>query len=193
MENCIFSIGHGNKTFEEFLKELEPYGIGYLIDVRSHPFSKWNTAFNQPNLQRETAAHNIIYVYMGDTIGGLPSGGDKEVSCYTYVDHKRYVDYEKIAQQPFFQEGMDRLVTAYEKSLKVAVMCSETRPETCHRSKLIGEELKKRGIPMKHIVGDKLLSQDYIISLVRGGEFERDLFNEVSEGEMSQRLSVRNH
>jgi uncharacterized protein (DUF488 family) len=40
--NTIFSIGHGNKTIEEFILELKSFDIQYLIDVRSIPYSKYN-------------------------------------------------------------------------------------------------------------------------------------------------------
>ena len=40
-------------------------------------------------------------------------------------------------------------------------MCSEGRPEQCHRSKLIGEALAAAGIPVCHIDEDGgLLTQD---------------------------------
>ena len=47
----IYTIGHGNKSFEEFLLELNSLGIKYLIDIRSKPYSKWSTHFNQEPLK----------------------------------------------------------------------------------------------------------------------------------------------
>ena len=31
METSLYSIGHGHKTVEEFLAELQAYGIEYLV------------------------------------------------------------------------------------------------------------------------------------------------------------------
>ena len=38
--STLYSIGHGNKTIEEFEEELRSFGILYLIDVRTKPYSK---------------------------------------------------------------------------------------------------------------------------------------------------------
>ncbi|MBP5423843.1 MAG: DUF488 family protein, partial [Paludibacteraceae bacterium] len=48
--STLYSIGHGNKTIEEFEEELRSFGIQYLIDVRTTPYSKWNPSFNQEGL-----------------------------------------------------------------------------------------------------------------------------------------------
>ena len=43
-------------------------------------------------------------------------------------------------------------------------MCSEGKPEQCHRSKLIGELLAALGIPVVHIdENDELRSQEEVI------------------------------
>ena len=31
--DSLFSIGHGNKTIEEFLNELKSFDIAYLVDT----------------------------------------------------------------------------------------------------------------------------------------------------------------
>src|ERR1039458_10065985 len=140
----IYSIGHGSKKIEDFLKELNSFQISYLIDIRSSPYSKFNPQFNREMLKHELEKANITYVYLGDSLGGLPN----DRSCY--VDGK--VDYDIIKEKTFFKEGLERLIIANEKDIKIAVMCSETKPEECHRSKLIGQELLKHNISMQHIV-----------------------------------------
>jgi uncharacterized protein (DUF488 family) len=54
-------------------------------------------------------------------------------------------------------------------------MCSEGRPEQCHRSKLIGEALATAGIHVCHIdeTGQLLTQQQVIDRLTRG---QLDLF-----------------
>lgn len=149
MEVTLFSIGHGNKSIQEFLDELQSFGISYLVDVRSVPFSKWNPQFNQEMLQMDLKSHSITYVYMGNVIGGKPSDSE----CF---DSKGFFDYNKMAKNPAFVSGLARLADAQSKSLKLAVMCSEADPSECHRSKLIGRELyDKYSINMRHIIGVK--------------------------------------
>ena len=171
MANTVFSIGHGNKTFETFLRELKSFDIQYLIDIRSKPYSKWNPDFSQMPLQNHLKGSSIIYVYMGDVLGGLPS--DRE--CYTN-DH---VDYDKLSKKQFFIDGLNRIITANEKNIRVALMCSESDPAMCHRSKLIGQELLKKGIQMQHIIDvDKVLPQEEVMLIVTGGDGLIDLFGE---------------
>jgi len=155
-QSTIYSIGHGNKTIEQFIDEIKLYNIEYLIDVRTTPYSKWNPHFNKNELIYALKENNIKYIYLGDKIGGLPS--DK--SCYT-DDGK--IDYLLLKDKNFFKEGLNRLVKANSKNIKVVTMCSETKPEECHRSKLIGKELLMIDIDMKHIINkDKLKLQSDI-------------------------------
>lgn len=84
---------------------------------------------------------------MGDLLGGLP----EDLSCYT----NGFVDYDKLKEKDFFKKGLQRLSAANDKKIKVAIMCSESKPEECHRTKLIGEELKKKEIIINHIARTK--------------------------------------
>jgi len=43
------------------------------------------------------------------------------------------------------------LKSAYEQGYDVAIMCSELKPEDCHRSKLIGVTLQDESIKVQHI------------------------------------------
>jgi uncharacterized protein (DUF488 family) len=170
----IYSIGHGTKKIEVFLDELNSYQISYLVDVRTSPYSKYNPQFNREMLKHDLEREGITYVYLGDNLGGLPS----DRSCY--VDGK--VDYDQIKEKGFFKEGLKRLIIAYEKNLNVAVMCSESKPEECHRSKLIGQELLKQNISLLHIISaDKIKEQTTVMNELTKGKGVVDLFgNETS-------------
>ena len=170
----LYSIGHGNKKIENFIHELKSSNIIYLVDIRSKPYSKWNPAFNQSSLQLELKRHKIIYVFLGDSLGGLP----EDRSCYDY-DGK--VVYDLVKEKEFFKEGIKRLITANEKKINVAIMCSESKPEECHRSKLIGQELFKEDIELKHIISEKeIKSQTTVINELTKGKGSVDIFgNEI--------------
>jgi uncharacterized protein (DUF488 family) len=116
----------------------------------------------------------IQYVYLGDKLGGLP----KDITCYT--DGK--VDYDKLKEKEFFKEGLKRLINANKSRVKVVIMCSETDPKDCHRSKLIGEELLKFNINLKHIIGiNKYKDQHTVILELTKGKNTTDLFgNKIS-------------
>ena len=89
------------------------------------------------------------------------------------------IDYTKMAKKEQFISGLNRLVVANQKQIRLAVMCSESEPEMCHRSKLIGEELRKQNIVMHHIVGiNKSISQIDVINMLTKGQGIVNLFGE---------------
>ncbi|MDD2191183.1 MAG: DUF488 domain-containing protein [Bacteroidales bacterium] len=172
METTLYSIGHGNKSIEEFKKELFSFGIDYIVDVRSMPYSKWNPDFNRLNMEK---IFKKSYTYMGDVLGGLPE--DK-----TFHDSEGKFLYGVMAEKDSFKKGLQRLIIANEKQIKIAIMCSESNPSDCHRSKLIGEELLKIGISIKHIIGQyKVKSQEKVRLEVTKGRNPEDLFGGKEE------------
>jgi len=169
-ETTIYSIGHGNKKIEDFINELKSFNIFFLLDIRSKPFSKWNPQFNQNELKFNLEENGIKYVFVGDTLGGLP----EDRTCY---DFNGKVVYDKIKEKDFFKEGLERLTIANEKKINLAIMCSEANPEECHRSKLIGQELLKKKISIKHIISNKLIkSQEMVMIELTKGKGTVDLF-----------------
>ena len=79
-----------------------------------------------------------------------------------------------------YQIGIKRLQTAVAQKQCVVLMCSEGKPENCHRSKLIGESLEKRNIRISHIdENNELQPQMHIINRLTGGQmplFGEDAF-----------------
>ncbi len=172
-DTTTYSIGHGRKKIEEFITELKKFHIQYLLDIRSKPFSKWSPQFNQAELKSSLNNVGIKYLFMGDTLGGLPS----DRSCYN-ADGK--IIYSIMKDKDFFKEGLNRLITANQKKAVIAIMCSESKPEECHRSKLIGEELLKNKISIRHILpGGAVEKQEAIINRLNKGRGNVDLFEEV--------------
>jgi uncharacterized protein (DUF488 family) len=166
----LYTIGHGNRNPDDFLLLLKQFGIAYVIDVRSQPYSKFNPQFNKDILKFFLESNNIKYIFMGDLIGGRP----KDTSCYD-IDGK--VDYEIVKEKDFFKSGVDRLKLAYDKNLTVALMCSESKPSECHRSKLIGRVLINDKIALKHIdENGKIKDQSAVINELNKGLSEFDLF-----------------
>lgn len=169
----LYSIGHGHKSQADFLAELHSFGITYLVDVRSSPYSKWSPEyFNQDHLRMWLPQEGITYDYMGNTIGGRPLND----RCYTTIKingkEPVYLSYEKMAAESVFQAGLRRLVACFEEKsrqgIAIAIMCSETDPKQCHRSKLIGRELYfGYGINMHHLtkVGGFLTQEQVMMEL----------------------------
>ncbi len=158
----IYTVGYGNRPIEIFTELLHKYHIKYLVDVRSQPYSQYNQQFSKEPLATYLSQYGIRYMFMGDTLGGRP----KDESCY---DEKGSVDYAKLSSKLFYQEGIGRLHTAWEKNLSVVVMCSEVKPSECHRGKLIGNTLTEQGITVAHIdENGKIKQQQEVNQLIVG-------------------------
>jgi uncharacterized protein (DUF488 family) len=102
-------------------------------------------------------------------------GRTKDPACHT--DGK--VNYDKVRAQPFFQAGLERVKKAFTQRRRLTLMCSEGRPEQCHRSKLIGEALTVAGLAVAHIDEDgQVLTQQQVIDRLTQGQL--DLFGPPS-------------
>lgn len=167
----LYTIGYGARSVEELVALLGSLAIEYLVDVRTSPYSKFKPEFNQELLRYQVERQGLRYLFLGDTLGGQP----KDPACFT--DGK--VDYDKVRAQPFFQAGLERLRKANAQGLRLALLCSEGRPEQCHRSKLIGEALAAEGISVGHIDEDgRVLTQQQVIDRLTQGQL--DLFGQSS-------------
>ena len=165
---AIYTIGYGKREVDEFIAVLESHSVNFLVDVRSAPFSKFKPAFSRDALDTALRTRGIRYVFMGDLLGGRPAERD----CY--IDGK--VDYERLKATDSFRRGIARLRSAWEQSLRVCLMCSEGRPEDCHRSKLIGEVLEAEALGIRHIDADgNLKTQAAVIQALKRGQMQ--LFN----------------
>ena len=148
---------------EQLIAILQKYEIAYLVDVRSAPYSRYKPEFSKDALAGELQRHRITYVFMGDTLGGRPEDKD----CY--VNGK--VAYEKVENTAGYRHGIQRILTAFSQQRRVALMCSEGKPEHCHRSKLIGVTLEGKDVPVIHIdENDEQRSQTQVLDRLTAGQ-----------------------
>ena len=159
----IYTIGYGSRSIAEFIEVLHQHEIAYLIDVRSAPYSRYKPEFSKASLANALEQHNIRYIFMGDTLGGRPN----DETCYV----NGRLDYEKVKEREYYQRGIERLHTAFSQQYSVVLMCSEGKPEECHRCKLIGASLTTQDIPVIHIdENDEQVTQAKAIERLTGGQ-----------------------
>lgn len=159
----IYTIGYGSRSIAEFIEVLHQHEIAYLIDVRSAPYSRYKPEFSKAALAKALEQHDIRYVFMGDTLGGRPD----DETCY--VNGK--LDYERVKEREYYRRGIERLHTAFLQQHAVVLMCSEGKPEECHRCKLIGATLTTQEIPVIHIdENDEQVIHEKVIERLTGGQ-----------------------
>ena len=140
----IYTIGHSNIAIARFIDLLRSHSIQVLVDTRSQPYSRYAPQFNRESLQTSMAQAGIAYLYLGDQLGGRPRGA-------RYYLPEGTVDYDQLAEAPFYQEGIERLKHEAESHC-LAIMCSEADYKNCHRYKLITRSLINEGIEVQHIL-----------------------------------------
>ena len=159
----IYTIGYGSRSIEEFVEVLQRFDIAYLVDVRSAPYSRYKPEFSKAELAARLQRLGIRYLFMGDTLGGQPD----DENCYM----NGVVDYQRVQATQLYADGIRRIRTAFAQQQRVALMCSEEKPEECHRSKLIGVTLQEGEIPVVHIdERGAPRSQVEIIDRLTGGQ-----------------------
>lgn len=159
----LYTIGYGAREIDTFIDTLRAFEIAYLIDIRSRPYSRYKPDFSKDALSSHLKKAGIRYVFMGDTLGGQPD----DPACYT--DGK--VDYKLVSERPSFRRGLERLHDAQQQGLRVVLMCSEGKPEQCHRSKLIGKRLVEEGMSVAHIdENDEERDQEEVMLRLHGGQ-----------------------
>ncbi|GBF79872.1 DUF488 domain-containing protein [Aphanothece sacrum] len=139
----LYTIGHSDHSLEDFIKLLKQHHITAVADVRSHPYSRYLSHFNKSELQASLEKENITYVFLGQELGARPNNEN----CY--INGKAV--YEKIANTALFQEGIQRVLKGVKK-YRVALMCAEKDPLTCHRTILVCQQLNSYNLEIKHIL-----------------------------------------
>ena len=143
----LFTIGHSNHSLDFFLELLVAHRISTITDVRSSPYSKYSPHFNKDVLDSVLRNAGINYTFLGRELGAQRSEDD----CYIEGQAK----YDRIAKLPTFQHGLETVLQEVELH-RIALMCSESEPITCHRTILVCREVKKicPDLEITHILGD---------------------------------------
>jgi uncharacterized protein (DUF488 family) len=175
MTKTIYTIGHSNGTADRLLELLRQHEITAVADVRSQPYSRFNPQFNREALASVLRSSGVDYVFLGHELGAR----SEDPACY----RNGRAQYALIARTPLFERGIERLLAGAEK-FRVAILCAEKDPLSCHRTVLIARSLHERGIRVGHILEDGTL-EDHEALLLRllalHGMQENNLFHTRDE------------
>lgn len=145
MNNTIYTVGHSTHTIEDLIHLLSLHSIDAVVDIRSSPYSRMYPHFNREPLRAFLRQSEIQYIFMGDCLGGRPD----DPACFK----NGQAQYDRIAQLPTFSKGLERLQQGAEE-YRIALMCSEKDPITCHRMLLVSRHLSLRQVNVQHILAD---------------------------------------
>jgi uncharacterized protein (DUF488 family) len=144
------TVGHSNRSLDEFLQLLLEAQVGLLIDVRSFPQSRTNPDFNIDRLPGDLAHAQIGYLHC-PALGGRRKkqlGVDDALNAHWRVQSfHNYADY---ALGDEFASAFDQLVRLGGKQ-RLALMCSEAVWWRCHR-RIITDYLLLNGHAVDHLM-----------------------------------------
>lgn len=138
----LFTIGHSNRPLAEFLELLRENQVTAVADVRSSPYSRWCPHFNRDALKKSLHEAQIEYVFLGEELGARR----EEPECY----RDDVGEHELIAKTPAFVRGLERVRKGAQKH-RIALLCAEKDPLTCHRTILVCRQLREE-FAIEHIV-----------------------------------------
>ncbi len=144
--SLILTVGHSNRTLEDFLHLLQAHGVTRVVDVRTIPRSAHNPQYNRETLPQDLRQAGLSYEHMPG-LGGLRhttrdslNTGWRNASFRGFADHMQTAEFEAALEELIQQAREARLV----------IMCAEAVPWRCHRS-LIADALTVRGNLCEHI------------------------------------------
>ena len=147
----VRTIGHGNRSAEEFVGLLVGAGVRRLVDVRAVPVSRRHPQFTREALERALGAAGIGYEWEGPALGGRrrPAPGSPHLALHSPA-FRAYADYMSSAA---FKGGLERLV-GLARAEALAIVCAERLPWQCHRF-LVSDALVARGVAVEHLVDER--------------------------------------
>lgn len=151
--NQLYTIGHSNRTIEQFIDLLTIYGIKQVIDIRTIPKSRFNPQFNQDSLEKSLKDAGISYFQM-EKLGGLRHSKSDSVNLgWENLSFRGFADYMQTHE---FLEAIEQLKNIAVRK-ETAIMCAEALPWRCHRS-LVADALTKQKWKVFHIMSKKTAS-----------------------------------
>ncbi|MGQ9859859.1 MAG: DUF488 domain-containing protein [Thermodesulfobacteriota bacterium] len=143
----IFTVGHGSRSWDAFLKVLWSHGIQRVVDVRAYPASRRNPHFSRARLEVGLAERGIAYRWDGKALGGFrePRASSRNISIGSlgmraYADHMHTEEF-KLAANRLSQEAL---------WARTVILCAEVDPARCHRW-LLSDYLTAKGLTVRHI------------------------------------------
>ncbi len=158
----IWTIGHSNRSLEEFLELLSSQQIQLLADVRRFPGSRRLPHFNQENLSKSLTDAQIDYLHFPELGGRRKALPDSPNTIWRNEAFRGYADFMMTAE---FRAGIERLLNQ-ARDKRAAIMCAEALWWQCHRS-MISDYLKAAGHKVIHILAKNKTEEHPFTSAAR--------------------------
>lgn len=147
----IFTIGHSDRSLDDFLGLLHENAVTRLVDVRRLPGSAKFPWFDQEALAVALADAGIDYAHAEGLTGRRRVSRDVPFAVNGWWQNRSFHNYADYALTAEFTQALGAL-EVQGNSERVAVMCAEAVWWRCHR-RIIADHLLARGRRVQHIMG----------------------------------------
>jgi len=147
----LYTVGHSNRSLDEFVSLINAYGIQALADIRSMPGSRRLPHFNAETLEIELPKNGIEYLRFKILGGRRKASKDSPNTGWQHPAFRGYADY---MATPEFADGMRQLLDQAGKK-QLTVMCAEALPWRCHRNLVADAAVLLYGWEVRHIMTEK--------------------------------------
>lgn len=147
----LFTIGHSDRSMEDFLSLLKQHDIKDLVDIRAYPHSSRFPYFSEDSLREKLSSSSINYHWTGRQLGGMRK--PKKQTSHPALARESFRGFAEYMETKEFEHAVCQLLKLAAKST-TAIMCAEKDALACHRS-LISDYLVLNNISVEHII-DKL-------------------------------------
>lgn len=147
----FFTIGHSNRSLDEFVDLLRLGEVAQVIDIRTVPRSRSNPIYNEDILPAHLARFQIAYDRIAELGGRRGKSKTVPAEVNGFWENQSFHNYADYAMSDAFGQGLDRLV-ALGHARRCAVMCAEAVWWRCHR-RIVADYLIERGETVFHLMG----------------------------------------
>ena len=151
MTQVFYTIGHSNRSIEEFYELLEEHNIAHVVDVRKLPGSKRYPHFNADTLGNYLAEHDVQFSRSARLTGRRKVSKDIPFQVNAWWQNRSFHNYADHALSQEFHEALRDLEKRGTET-STAIMCSEAVWWRCHR-RIIADYLLVHNHQVEHILG----------------------------------------
>ncbi|GAB6148426.1 DUF488 domain-containing protein [Stetteria hydrogenophila] len=168
-----YTVGHSNRSLEEFIKLLLKVDASLVVDVRRWPTSRRLPHFASERLGEALRAHGIEYTWAPE-LGGYRRFGvdvpreleERAPHCLKSPGFRAYFVYLRVNESA--RRRLEWLARVAGERV-VVIMCRERLPWRCHR-KLVADVLVLKGVDVVHIIDEGRLVSHVVPECRRGWE-----------------------
>lgn len=142
---AVYTAGYQMNSVDRFLDRLLQVGIRVIVDVRANPVSR-KYGFARSSLSGIAEKVGLKYVHLPRL--GIPSAS--RVGLGSKASYKRLLDRYEKSTLPKREHDVKELAHDMERTPSVLV-CMESDPESCHRSRLAQAVSDESGLRVRHL------------------------------------------